>query len=49
MTQDAEDIHAMRQAFWRKFRGEITQSELESIVELIMSRQLVLPEVKNGR
>lgn len=39
MTQNQIDILAMRGLFWQKFRGDISQAQLEAEVALIMSRQ----------
>ena len=45
-SQDREDVRRLRQLFWEKIRGEITQAELEREVEMIMGRQLHLLEAK---
>jgi len=39
-----DDIDRMRRLFWMKYRGEITQAELESRVSQIADRQMKLPE-----
>ena len=44
--RDREDVRRLRQLFWEKFRGEITQAELEREVEMIMGKQLSLLEAK---
>lgn len=37
-----KDIQTMRNLFWLKYEGSITQEELESEVKKIMDRQLDL-------
>lgn len=36
-------VMALRRLFWKKFRGEITQPELEAEVNAIVGRQPELP------
>jgi len=39
-TSKTEDVKKMRELFWMKFKGEITQQELERRVNEITGKQL---------